>query len=173
MVETNEVVPNPAATARIPAIINPPFTRSNIETMFDRSFLAITKAMTDMITAPPPNTEPLVLSSSGRNPCASSNVWLELDENIIITSIPYNMSSIKEATSRAIATFVLVIVIYRQKVCRKFTYINDIVQQEKADKLVETRSYIPLDRDCLRYCSQALSHLSHHFEQLVLQKYCR
>lgn len=113
IVETNEVVPNPPATARIPAIISPPFTRSNIETKLDRSFLAITKAIIDMITAPPPNAEPLVLSSSGRNPRESSVVWLEPEEKIIITSIPYNVNSINETPSRAIATLVLVVFIYR------------------------------------------------------------
>lgn len=113
IVETNEVVPNPPATARIPAIISPPFTRSNIETKLDRSFLAITKAIIDMITAPPPNAEPLAFSSSGRNPRGSSVVWLDPEEKIITTSIPYNVNNINETPSRAIATLVLVVFIYR------------------------------------------------------------
>lgn len=114
IVETNEDVPNPPATARMPAIINPPFTKSNIETMVDRSFLAITKAIIDMITAPPPKAEPLVFPSSGRNPRESSVIWPELDEKMIATSIPYNVNSINEIPSRAIATVVFVVFIYRQ-----------------------------------------------------------
>jgi hypothetical protein len=81
--------------------------------MFDRSFLAITKAIIDMITALPPKAVPLVLSSSGRNPRESSVVWLESDEKIIATSIPYSTSNINETPSRAIAIVVLVVFIYR------------------------------------------------------------
>ena len=114
IVETNEVVPNSPATAMMPAIISPPFTKSNIETMFDRSFLAITKAIIDMITAPPPKAEPLAFWSSGRNPRESSVVWLESDEKMIATSIPYNINSINEIPSRAIAIVVFVVFIYRR-----------------------------------------------------------
>ena len=109
IVETNEVVPNPPDTARIPTIISPPFMKSNIETMSDRSFLAITKAIIDMITALPPKAAPLVLSSNGRNPLESSVVWPESDEKIIATSIPYNANSINEIPSRAIAIVIFVV----------------------------------------------------------------
>ena len=113
MVEANEVAPSPPDTARMPTIISPPFTNSNIEIMFDRSFLAITKAIIDMITALPPKAVPLVLSSSGRNPRESSVVWPESDEKIIATSIPYNTNNISEIPSRAIAIVVFVVFIYR------------------------------------------------------------
>ena len=112
-VEANEVAPSPPDTARIPTIISPPFTNNNIEIMLDRSFLAITKAIIDMITALPPKAVPLVLSSSGRNPRESSVVWLESDEKIIATSIPYSTSNINEIPSRAIAIVVFVVFIYR------------------------------------------------------------
>jgi hypothetical protein len=113
-VETNEVVPSPPDTARMPTIISPPFTKSNIGIMLDRSFLAITNAIIDMITALPPKAVPLVCSSNGRNPRDSSSVvWPESDEKIIATSIPYNTNNINETPSSAIATFVFVILIYR------------------------------------------------------------
>ena len=113
MVEANEAFISPPDTARMPTIINPPFTKSNIETMLDRSFLAITKAITDMITALPPKAMPLVLSSIGRNPRESPVVWPEPDEKTIATSIPYSINSIKETPNKAIATVVFVAFIYR------------------------------------------------------------
>lgn len=111
-VEANDVVPSPPETARMPTIISPPFTKSNIETILDRSFLAITKAIIDMITALPPKAVPLVLSSNGRNPREPSVVWSGSDEKIIATSIPYNTNNSNETPRRAIAIFI--VFIYRQ-----------------------------------------------------------
>ena len=106
-VEANEVIPSPPETAMMPTIISPPFIKSNIETILDRSFLAITKAIIDMITALPPKAVPLVASSNGRNPREPSVVWSESDEKIIATSIPYNTNNSNETPRRAIAIFIV------------------------------------------------------------------
>jgi hypothetical protein len=53
---------------RIPAIINPPLTKSNMDTAFEGTFLLIMNAIIDMTTGPAPKTVPRTSSSKGKKP---------------------------------------------------------------------------------------------------------
>ena len=64
-----EISPEPCkATAEIPATIIPPLIISSMMTKFDFALNEIANAIIDKITAPPPNTLPLIASLILRNP---------------------------------------------------------------------------------------------------------
>ncbi|MBD0300434.1 MAG: hypothetical protein ICV82_09380 [Nitrososphaera sp.] len=56
-------------------MMRPPLTNNSAETIGEYSFRAITKAIIDIITAPPPKATPLTASSKGKKPC----LWGEKD----------------------------------------------------------------------------------------------
>src|SRR5918995_4505110 len=53
---------------RIPTIINPPLTKSNMDTVFESTFLLIMNAITDIITGPAPKIVPRTSSPKGKKP---------------------------------------------------------------------------------------------------------
>src|SRR5918995_963266 len=53
---------------RIPAIINPPLTKSNMDTVFEGTFLLIMNAITDIITGAAPKIVPRTSSPKGKKP---------------------------------------------------------------------------------------------------------